>query len=346
MLLRRLQGERKGMGSALRAPDSLQQVMNPSIVIPQSVQIEDVSFYNGTIDFDKMKADGRKGVIVRAGQRYWIDSQYKTNVTGAKAAGLLTGNYWFYDSRDTPQNQAKLWWNTVKGERLDLFAVPDLEDGYNGQYANKASYKAFITEFQSLSGLPNDKIVIYSGYYWWNEHVGNDSFFAKYRLWLPWYAAASVVKVPAPWTESTLEMWQYQQTPDLNWWNGTPEQFAAKFGGVSEPETGGTMLYGKVSATALNIRSGPGTSYPDVGDLVKDDMLEATENIGGWWHLSKINGVETPNNYYASSSYILTVDPPAEPATLSIFATIPVTLVIDGVEYTGKAENIELVKRA
>lgn len=51
-------------------------------------------------------------------------------------------------------------------------------------------------------------------------------------------------------------------------------------------------LYGTVIATTpLNIRSGPGLSYLDIGDLHSGDKLEASDNIGGWWKLTRVNGV-------------------------------------------------------
>ena len=58
----------------------------------------DISFYqddNETpqgVDFVKMRTV-TDWVIIRAGQNTWIDPDFKTNWTNAKAAGLRRGSY-------------------------------------------------------------------------------------------------------------------------------------------------------------------------------------------------------------------------------------------------------------
>lgn len=81
------------------------------------------------------------------------------------------------------------------------------------------------------------------------------------------------------------------------------------------------MYYGTVNTAGLNIRNGPGASYQDIGDLVQNDYVEATEILGGWWHLSKINGVQVTQTSWASGTYILPAEPPTPervPFTLNV----------------------------
>ena len=89
------------------------------------------------------------------------------------------------------------------------------------------------------------------------------------------------------------------------------------------------MLYGRVNTAALNVRLGPGPSYIDIGDLLQNDYVIASESMGGWYHLQDArrnswtgepvklsNGVtiaeraKTTNDVWCSGAYILTVDPP------------------------------------
>jgi lysozyme len=239
-LTRHLQGERRGMGSELKPPTPEQEAlaaalypdlfMGPSIVIQTLVQLADVSFWQGVIDFIKMKASGLAGVIIRAGQNTWEDTKFKINWALAKAAGLARGSYFFYDSRVDPSRQAELWWNLIKGDTGELVHVADFEENYGGAFGKVEHFKAFLQRFQELSGLPNDRIAIYTGFYWWIERVGPDSWFARYQLWLASYGSMSAARIPVPWSAINLHFWQYtasgdgpghgvsSQEIDLNWY--------------------------------------------------------------------------------------------------------------------------------
>ena len=216
--LRGLQGQRRGMGSELVVPDELGEALaafslSPSILIQTSVLVADVSYYQLEIDWQKM-ASQLAGAIIRAGQRTWPDVRFRENWTRAKAAGVPRGSYWFYDSREDPKKQAALWWAQLEGDVGELVHVADFEESYGGPYWQPQHFKEFILEFQRLSGLADDRIAIYTGYFWWLSRVGADVFFRRYALWLAWYAAMSVVRVPAPWGEADLLFWQWTSSGD------------------------------------------------------------------------------------------------------------------------------------
>lgn len=108
--------------------------------------------------------------------------------------------------------------------------MADFEESYGGAFGKKEHFKAFLGHFQHLSGLPDDRIAIYTGYFWWIERVGNDPWFARYQLWLASYGLMSAARVPAPWSDADLLFWQYtasgdgpafgvsSQEIDLNWY--------------------------------------------------------------------------------------------------------------------------------
>lgn len=70
----------------------------------------DVSKYQGTIDWAKVKADGIDFAMIRVGARGYgsaqlmLDDNFVTNMTGARAAGLDTGVYFF--SQATTEEEA------------------------------------------------------------------------------------------------------------------------------------------------------------------------------------------------------------------------------------------------
>ena len=222
--IRYAQGERRGMGSQLKPPTPEEERLiaelhpqsfyAPGILIQTIVKLADVSFWQGTINFAVMKAAGLFGVIIRAGQGGWADIKFKVNWLLAKLAGLPRGSYWFYDSRKDPEEQARLWWSLIEGDSGELVHVADFEESYGGRFGTKADMKKFLLKFQELSGLPNHRIAIYTGYFWWLARVGNDPFFQRYNLWLASYGAMSQARIPAPWSATDLLFWQFTASED------------------------------------------------------------------------------------------------------------------------------------
>jgi GH25 family lysozyme M1 (1,4-beta-N-acetylmuramidase) len=250
-LNRHLQGERRGMGSELKPPTPEEEALvaglypdlfiGPAIIIQTIVRLADVSFWQGVIDFVKMKAAGLFGVIIRAGQGGWEDIKFKINWMLAKAAGIPRGSYWFYDSRKDPEEQAKLWWSLIQGDTGELVHVADFEESYRGPFGKKDDFKKFLTKFQALSRLPDHRIAIYTGFFWWLARVGNDPWFRRYQLWLASYGAMSQARIPAPWTIDDFLFWQYTAEGngtaygvssleiDLNWYCCDPSAYLKRF---------------------------------------------------------------------------------------------------------------------
>jgi lysozyme len=220
-------------------------IFGQGISILRLVMLLDVSKWQGTIDFHKMKFAGCKGVIIKCGQGAGIDPRFTQNWARAKQAGIPRGSYWFYDSRQAPKAQAYTWWNWIKTDPGELMHFADYEENYKGDYAGWKNFKIFLQEFQKLSGLPAKKIGIYTGYYYWIAHspasTAELSWFGQFDLWLAWYTDdPKRVLIPKPWTN--LVMWQWG-TPaygghygvesievDHNWFNGDDVSYRMRFG--------------------------------------------------------------------------------------------------------------------
>lgn len=317
-VIRYLQGERPGMSAGAQAipPDSLPnelfELLFLGISIPTQVQLADVSFWQADIDFNAMRAAGVSGVIVRAGQRSWVDARFVENWGKARNAEIPRGSYWFYDSRDTPKNQAALWASLIVDDPGELVHACDLEENYGGSYGKATHIHDFVNYFQDLSRLPDDRIANYTGYYWWIQRIGNDPFFKRFPLWLASYTAANVARVPPPWTETDLLLWQYTSSGngaavgvgskeiDLSWFNGDRAAFSKRFGLDTVLPTETTMNYQAIGN--ITIRTGPGVSYTNatVGGVsqyvLPGDILETDLPIGGWAHIRKITraGADVP----------------------------------------------------
>ena len=90
----------------------------------------DISFWQGSPDFEKMKKAGATFVYIKASQNVWADKSFQTNWEGAKAAGLLRGAYHFYDMRDgseSPKHQAEYFANLLADDPGELLPALDFE---------------------------------------------------------------------------------------------------------------------------------------------------------------------------------------------------------------------------
>ena len=106
----------------------------------------DISHWNGSIDFGKVKASGIDFVIIKAGgsdRGFYKDSMFETNYAKAKAAGLNVGAYYFVGKRfqgeESGEADAKRFIEQIKGKEFEYPVWVDIE-------APEAFYKEANTD--------------------------------------------------------------------------------------------------------------------------------------------------------------------------------------------------------
>lgn len=92
----------------------------------------DVSTWQGSIDFGKVKSAGYDYVIIRAGygkEKSQKDNMFETNYKKAKSAGLKVGAYWFSYamSPSTATAEADACLSCIKGKKFELPVYYDME---------------------------------------------------------------------------------------------------------------------------------------------------------------------------------------------------------------------------
>lgn len=236
------------------------------------------------IDFGLMKLSGTSFVIMKAGQYNFTDPGFLYNWQACRDAGIPRGSYWFLDARDNGVNQAKRHWELIKNDIGEGIHAIDFEFGSDHKLD---SVYNFLNEFQQLSGLPNEKLAVYTSYYYWIEATQTSfaqrGWFGQFPLWLAWYASSPTIPiVPYPWTQCVL--WQ-EGTPsiglsvgvrskeiDRNRLNGDRDILVKHFGGLIPPDEGEEeMSYYEVRSTNAaeyrTIRTGPRVTFPGVTTL-------------------------------------------------------------------------------
>lgn len=94
----------------------------------------DVSRWQGTIDWEKVKATEYRGVMLRVlgnkGGNPYFDPCFEKNYAGAKAAGLDVGVYWYSTATTQAGLNAELSMlkEAVRGKELTLPVAMDVED--------------------------------------------------------------------------------------------------------------------------------------------------------------------------------------------------------------------------
>ena len=160
----------------------------------------DISKWNGSINWSKVKAAGVDGVIIRCGVgQTGIDTKFKENITGAIKAGLKVGVYTYSKAKSESGAIAEAQ-NTISAiapykDKLYYPVFVDLEQSGTESYS-KTVAKAFCQTIKS-NGYRSG---IYCSSSWRKSYLSGVS--ADY-----WWIAQWSSKQP-----SNCNFWQYSST--------------------------------------------------------------------------------------------------------------------------------------
>lgn len=254
-------------------------LVQPAADITMEVEFPDVSFWQGEIDYGIMSTK-TDAIIIRAGQNTWEDTEFKDNYRKAKETGLLVGVYWFYDGRASPQEQANLLISLLRGRKLELEVYIDWEHNYGGAHEGLRNVVAMMQLIEQ-AGLDIKGVGLYTGYYWLRANsnpIANASQYNYLRtkpLWLAWYSTnpASVL-IPAPWSDLTIWQWgtpdvewgQQTEEIDMNFYNGTKQEFAYIYGTSGETPMPDYVELKSLTGSNHSIRQP--TAYPQTPHIM------------------------------------------------------------------------------
>ena len=176
----------------------------------------DVSKWQGTIDFNKVKASGKEFVLIRAGYGRYTnqkDEYFESNYKNAKAAGLHVGAYW-YSYAESPEDaklEAKAFMEIIKGKQFDMPVLYDFEEKRQFDRGKKFCSDC-INAFCSVMEAAN----YFVGLYIYRSALQNyveDSIAKKYALAVAEYG-------PKLNYNGNVGIWQYSSTGRVNGING------------------------------------------------------------------------------------------------------------------------------
>ncbi len=171
----------------------------------------DVSKHNGNIDWNAVKNSGVSYVIIRCGYRGYStgvlveDPMFRSNIKGAKAAGLKVGAYFYSQAVNEVEavEEASMAIDLVKGYGLDYPLFIDVEaSGGRGDAIGRDTRTAVCKTFCQTVQNSGISAGVYSNKNWFNEKISTGTL-TSYRIWLAQYASAPT------YSATRYDLWQY-----------------------------------------------------------------------------------------------------------------------------------------
>lgn len=179
----------------------------------------DVSRWNKTIDWEKVKEDGIEFAIIRCGYRgassgaLVLDPMYEDNIKGAIRAGIPVGVYFFTQATSEVEaiEEASMVIRLIEDYDVDYPVFLDSESAGGDGRADKLDtadrikyHKAFLETIAS-AGYETG---LYASKNWLNNRLDMTQM-SQYKVWLAEYA-------DVPTYDEYFHMWQYTSKGTVN----------------------------------------------------------------------------------------------------------------------------------
>lgn len=262
----------------------------------------DVSYYQGNIDWKKVKNSGVEFVIIRVGYRGYgsagtlvEDPKFKTYLHGATKAGLKVGVYFYTQAITTAEAkaEAKFVLDRIKGYSLQMPVYYDIEsvDYDTGRLdsagLSKAQKTALCTAFCDTIIKSGYSAGVYANYTWLNYYIDGAGLGKKYPIWLAHYTSNTNY-------DQRMDMWQYSGSgtvsgisayTDVNvWYSGKLPLYVSDLISVANTSTSNKFAWnGAPDATGYEVYQGTSPSDPNkkkIGDTKDTFFTNSNKSTG------------------------------------------------------------------
>ena len=170
----------------------------------------DVSKYQGTINWDKVKADGIEFAFIRVGHGTRVlDPYFVENVKGANRVGIPVGVYFYSTAQSVEQSilDAQFVLDSIQGYTISYPVVIDMEDNSQvalGTQMITAITKVFCDEIRLAGYTP----MVYCNENWYRNYV-DFSQLGNVERWIARYSVKPASDIPRA-------IWQAGSTTKIN----------------------------------------------------------------------------------------------------------------------------------
>lgn len=177
----------------------------------------DVSKWNQAIDWEAVKEDGVRFVIIRCGYRgsktgaLVEDPYFRRNIEGATNAGIKVGIYFFTQAINQSEavEEASMALSLVEGYDLDYPIFIDTEgSGGRADSLDVATRTAVCQAFCETIEAAGYESGVYASRNWYYDKV-DDYVLSQYAIWVAEYCKE-------PLYVGRYDMWQYTSSGSIN----------------------------------------------------------------------------------------------------------------------------------
>lgn len=176
----------------------------------------DVSYYNGNINWQKVKAAGINYAIIQVGYRgcslgtLKADSQFEKNIENAINAGIPVGVYYVTQAKNEAEAKEEANWvlSKISNYSIQYPVYIDIEEVKNSRCRkmNNDQRTLVCKTFCDTIKASGYQTGIYSCKYWFDRKL-NTAQLADYNIWCAVYESKN-----RPETTFNHQMWQYSET--------------------------------------------------------------------------------------------------------------------------------------
>ena len=211
----------------------------------------DVSYHQGTVDWDAVKNSGIDFVMIRCGigseydgvgENKQDDAQWYRNVSECERLGIPYGVYLYSyaENTDMAASEARHTLSLLSGHNPTLPVFLDIEHTRDGKpIASNSTYGDIAQTWCNMVSNAGYRVGIYSYYYFFQNYL-TDSRFSNSG----WYKWMADYRSGVSYDGSSCNMWQYSNkgtvpgvdaNVDLNYWFG---EYPGNNGGNNNNYTG------------------------------------------------------------------------------------------------------------
>jgi len=172
----------------------------------------DVSSYQGTVDWNKVRNAGIEYAILRIATKASIDSEFENNYRGAKAANIKVGvyKYCYANTVEKAIMEARSQVINVLGiKTLELPIFYDLEWEQQETMSKKELTDIAEAFLKTIENESNYIPGIYTGAHWYNAGKLDLNRLAKYDFWIAKYGKDNGIYDESIKPNIDMVGWQY-----------------------------------------------------------------------------------------------------------------------------------------
>lgn len=247
--------------------------------IQNSIPGIDVSYWQGTIDWDKVKAEGIQFTFIRVGHgSRKLDTKFERNITEANRVGIPAGVYFYSTAQSVEQAilDAQFVIDSIQGYTISYPVVIDMEDSSQvnlGKQVITDMIIAFCNEIREAGYTP----MIYCNENWYKNYIDFEQL-GDIERWIARYNVKGAANIER-------DIWQAGSTTRLNGINGNADiDFAyTDYSKSITPRTASAATY--VKTTGLWKEDSVGKWFSRLDGTYPSNGWE--EIKGKWYYFDK-----------------------------------------------------------